>query len=69
MSSPSSVTQWLGLLQDGNADGAQHLWHDTDREKRASFDREGGASCGSGSGLAGLARTGGAARHAGQCAE
>jgi DNA-directed RNA polymerase specialized sigma24 family protein len=26
MSSPSSVTQWLGLLQAGDADGAQRLW-------------------------------------------
>ena len=42
---------------------------DTEQKNRASFEREGGASWGSGRGLEGAARTGGAARHAGQSAE
>ena len=42
---------------------------DTEQENRASFEREGGASWGSGDRLEGAARTGGAARHASQSAE
>ena len=42
---------------------------DTEQKNRASFEREDGASWGSGGGLEGAARTGGAARHAGQGAE
>ncbi len=42
---------------------------DTDQKNRASFDRKGGATWSSGRGWAGVARTGGAARHAGQSAE
>ena len=41
----------------------------TEQQNRASFEREDGASWGSGGGLEGAARTGGAARHAGQGAE
>jgi len=42
---------------------------DTEQKNSASFEREDGASWGSGRGLEIEARTGGAARHAGQGAE
>ncbi len=42
---------------------------DTEQKNSASFEREDGASWGSGHGLEDAARTGGAARRAGQCAE
>ena len=42
---------------------------DTAQKNRASFEREDGASWSSGDELDEPARTGGAARHAGQCAE
>jgi hypothetical protein len=42
---------------------------DTEQKNSASFGREDGASWSSGDELEGAARRGGAARHAGQCAE
>jgi hypothetical protein len=64
--------QPLGSSSDQIGESTKNIFDDlpdTDQEKSASFEREGGASWNDGRGLEGAARTGGAARHAGQCAE
>ena len=67
------VSKKLKEIMDlqGDIDALLREKHPTDTEQKnsASFGREDGASWTSGDELEGAARRGGAARHAGQCAE